>query len=145
AAALARRPARHTPPAGEAQLDSYETDVLNICSMATVRATSDAATKARVLRAATELFAERGFHATKVRDPAVRARASAAAGHYHFGSKRALYVEVRRAAFRAVGALLVRRGVRPDATAVGRMSPRAVAALLERRLLVMLEMLLGPP
>ena len=33
----------------------------------------DPATKARVLRAATELFAERGFHGTKVRDIAERA------------------------------------------------------------------------
>jgi AcrR family transcriptional regulator len=105
----------------------------------------DAATKARVLRAATELFAERGFHGTKIRDIAARAGANVAAGHYHFGSKRELYVEVLRATFAEVRALLARGGARPDVAALGRMSERELGALLERRIALMLENLLGPP
>jgi AcrR family transcriptional regulator len=105
----------------------------------------DPATKARVLRAATELFAERGFHGTKVRDIAERAGANVAAGHYHFGSKRDLYVEVLRATFAHVRAMLARARVRPDAVALGRMSAAQVAALLERRITTMLGDLLGPP
>jgi AcrR family transcriptional regulator len=98
-----------------------------------------------VLRAATELFAERGFHGTKVRDIAERAGANVAAGHYHFGSKRDLYVEVLRATFAHVRAMLARARVRPDAVALGRMSAAQVAALLERRVTTMLGDLLGPP
>jgi TetR/AcrR family transcriptional regulator, regulator of cefoperazone and chloramphenicol sensitivity len=105
----------------------------------------DPATKARVLRAATELFAERGFHGTKVRDIAERAGANVAAGHYHFGSKRDLYVEVLRATFAQVRAMLARAGVQPDAAAIGRMTTTQVEALLERRITTMLTDLLGPP
>src|SRR5512144_495435 len=94
----------------------------------------DAATKARVLRAATELFAERGFHGTTIRDIAARAGANVAAGHYHFGSKRDLYLEVLRATFAQVRSLLARGGVRPDAATLDRMSRRELAALLERRI-----------
>jgi len=38
-------------------------------------------TKDRLLTAAAELFAERGFHRTTVRDIAARARATVAAGN----------------------------------------------------------------
>src|SRR5215470_9580578 len=105
----------------------------------------DAETKARVLRAATELFAEHGFHGTKIRDIAARAGANVAAGHYHFGSKRDLYLEVLRATFAEVRTLLARGGVRPSPAALDRMSDRELGALLERRLALMLENLLGPP
>jgi AcrR family transcriptional regulator len=105
----------------------------------------DPATKARVLRAATELFAERGFHGTKVRDIAERAGANVAAGHYHFGSKRDLYVEVLRATFAQVRGMLSRAGARPDPAALARMSAAQAEALLERRITTMLKDLLGPP
>jgi AcrR family transcriptional regulator len=105
----------------------------------------DPATKARVLRAATELFAERGFHGTKVRDIAERAGANVAAGHYHFGSKRDLYVEVLRATFAQVRAILARAGVQADAGALARMSAAEAEKLLERRITTMLTDLLGPP
>ena len=105
----------------------------------------DPATKARVLRAATELFAERGFHGTKVRDIAERAGANVAAGHYHFGSKRDLYVEVLRETFAQVRAVLARAGLQPDAGALARMSTADAEKLLERRITTMLSDLLGPP
>ena len=41
------------------------------------------ATKHRLLAAATELFAEHGFHGTTIRDIAARAGVNVAAGNYH--------------------------------------------------------------
>src|SRR5512132_597406 len=105
----------------------------------------DPATKARVLRAATELFAERGFHGTKVRDIAERAGANVAAGHYHFGSKRDLYVEVLRACFADVRAMLARGGAQTEPAVLDRMSRVALEALLEKRMALMLGHLVGPP
>jgi AcrR family transcriptional regulator len=103
------------------------------------------ATRARVLRAATELFAERGFHGTTIRDVAARAGANVASGHYHFGSKRDLYVEVLRATFAEVRGILARAGAQPEPAALDRMSHAELEALLERRIGVMLTNLLGPP
>jgi AcrR family transcriptional regulator len=112
---------------------------------AVARRIDDAETKARVLRAATELFAERGFHGTKVRDIATRAGANVAAGHYHFGSKRDLYVEVLRACFADVRGMIASSGLQPDAAALGRMSRAALEDLIEKRIVLMLTHLLGPP
>jgi len=106
---------------------------------------ADAATGARVLRAAGALFAERGFHGTTMRDIAARAGANVASGHYHFGSKRDLYVAVLRATFAEVRGLLERGGVQVDEARLERMSPADLEALLEKRLALMLTNLLGPP
>src|SRR5262252_5392157 len=94
----------------------------------------DAETKARVLRAATALFAEHGFHGTKMRDIATRAGANVASAHYHFGSKRDLYLEVLRSCFANVRALLVRGGAQPDAAALDRMTPAALRDVIEKRI-----------
>ena len=51
------------------------------------------ATRARLLKAAESLFAEKGCHATSVRDLAARAGVNLAAVCYHFGSKERLLVE----------------------------------------------------
>jgi AcrR family transcriptional regulator len=59
---------------------------------------------AAILRAAALEFAERGYDAARVDRIAVRARLNKAMLYYHFGSKRALYLEVLRETFRAVGA-----------------------------------------
>ncbi len=48
------------------------------------------ATKLRLLDAAEQLFAERGFGGTSMRALAEAARTSVSAANYHFGSKRAL-------------------------------------------------------
>ena len=82
---------------------------------AVARRADDAETRDRVLRAATELFAERGFHGTKVRDIAARAGANVAAGNYHFGSKRDLYLEVLRALFAEVRGTARAERRQPDA------------------------------
>ena len=54
----------------------------------------DLATKERLLDAAGELFAERGFRNTNVRDICRRAAANGAAVNYHFRDKEGLYAAV---------------------------------------------------
>ena len=50
----------------------------------------------RLLDAAEELFCERGFEGTSIRDIAAAAGCNIAAGNYYFGSKDNLYLEVWR-------------------------------------------------
>ena len=102
-------------------------------------------TKDRLLAAASELFAERGFHRTTVRDIAARARVNVAAGHYHYGSKRALYLAVLRAQFADVRATLQARGAAVPEGELRALSRRQLAALLRTRVNVMLDLLIGPP
>jgi len=101
-------------------------------------------TKRRVVDAASALFAERGFHGSTVRDIAQRAKVNLAAGHYHFGSKETLYLEVLRAQFADIMAELEQRGAR---LARGRRPPgrAALRALLHTRVAAILELLVGPP
>jgi TetR/AcrR family transcriptional regulator, regulator of cefoperazone and chloramphenicol sensitivity len=101
-------------------------------------------TKDRLLAAAGALFAERGFHRTTVRDIAARAGVNVAAGHYHYGSKRALYLEVLRAQFAEIRAVLRARGASRPANELGRLSRRELEALLRARVTVMLDLLIGP-
>lgn len=52
---------------------------------------TDQQTKQRILVAATDLFADKGFKKTTVREICQAARANVAAVHYHFGDKGGLY------------------------------------------------------
>ena len=61
-----------------------------------------AATRQRLLDAASRLFAERGFFHVPVRDICREARANVAAVNYHFGDKLGLYREVVDAAIAGV-------------------------------------------
>ena len=103
------------------------------------------ATPERLLAAATELFAQHGFHGTSIRDIAERAGANVAAGHYHYGSKEGLYLEVLRAQFANVRSELTRRGAEQSVTALRRASRRTLVGLLRTRITIMLDLLLGPP
>jgi len=63
---------------------------------------SSEASHAAIFRAAAEEFSERGFEAGGVDRIAAKARVNKAMLYYHFGSKRALYIEILRDMFRAV-------------------------------------------
>jgi AcrR family transcriptional regulator len=64
----------------------------------------DAATRERLLAAATRLFAQHGFGAVSVRDIARAARANVAAVNYHFDGKLGLYRAVVHSAVQAMRA-----------------------------------------
>jgi len=102
-------------------------------------------TKDRLVSAATVLFAERGFDGTTVRDIAERAGANVAAGNYHYGSKKALYVAVLRAQFAEVRAQLAARGASPPPASLARLGRPALVRVLRARVKVMLDILIGPP
>lgn len=100
-------------------------------------------TKARLLVAATELFAARGFHGTKIRDIAARAGVNVAAANYHFGSKKALYLAVLRERFAAVRARITRQAALSPGLA--RMPRAALVDLLAARIRIMFDVMVGPP
>ena len=59
--------------------------------------------RSKLLEAAAEIFAQRGYHAATVREICMRANANIASVNYHFGDKLGLYTEVLRRSVRAVG------------------------------------------
>lgn len=102
-------------------------------------------TQARVLAAASELFAEHGFARTTIREIAERAGVNVAAGHYHFGSKREIYLAVAREQFGTLDARIAAADADVDENALDGLSRGALGALLGRRIHAMLAFLLGPP
>src|SRR5262249_57097394 len=98
-----------------------------------VRGRTPDQTRQRVLDAASELFAAQGFHGTTVREIAQRAGVNLAAGNYHFGSKRALYLEVLRAHFKHLQADLRERGAAPSPAELARLRPAQRRAAPRRR------------
>lgn len=102
-------------------------------------------TRARLLDAAAALFAEQGFHGTTVREIADRAGVNLAAGNYHFGSKRALYLEVLRDHFARIQTALRARGGAPAPGELDRLDADGLRRMLHARLGVMLDLMIGPP
>jgi TetR/AcrR family transcriptional regulator, regulator of cefoperazone and chloramphenicol sensitivity len=64
----------------------------------------DRETRERLLKAAAQLFADRGFKKVTVRDICRAARANVAAVNYHFGDKTGLYREVLQEAIETIRA-----------------------------------------
>lgn len=106
---------------------------------------SPADTKRRLIAAASALFAERGLHATTVRDIAAAAGVNVAAANYHYGSKRDLYLAVLRDQFAAIRAELERRGASRPPEVLSSLGRDELAGLLQKRAQAMLDLLLGPP
>jgi len=103
------------------------------------------ATSERLLEAATELFARRGFQGTSIRDIAERAGANVASGHYHYGSKKGLYLQVLRRQFANVRSIVDRHGTLPPATVLRRLPRRELSALLAGRVETIIEVMVAPP
>ena len=102
-------------------------------------------TTERLIDAASQLFAERGFHRTTMRDIAERADVNLAAAHYHYGSKKELYLEVLRAQFAQLRESLARRGAAAAEAELARLPRAELVALLRARCEVLLETMIGPP
>jgi len=73
-------------------------------------------TRNRILSAACEVFAEKGYHDATIEEICSRAKSNVAAVNYHFGSKDHLYARVWRCAFdEAVKAYPPEGGLGPEA------------------------------
>jgi AcrR family transcriptional regulator len=89
-------------------------------------------TRERILEAATEVFAAKGFRSATVGEICRKARANIAAVNYHFGSKAALYREAWRHAHQAMlKAFPPDGGVSPDAPPAKRLRGR-IRSMLQR-------------
>jgi len=102
-------------------------------------------TRDQVLQIATKLFAERGFHGTTMRQVAELGGFNLASGHYHYGSKRDLYLEVLRAQFAMVRTELTRRGAQFGSGELRRLAHADLEKLLRTRIKIMLDVVVGPP
>ncbi len=103
------------------------------------------ATQQRLLEAAGSLFGEQGFRGTTMRDVAGRGGINLAAAHYHFGSKRDLYIEVLRGQFAAVRREFENRNADVSPERLQRATRRQLVELLQSRAAVMLKLMVGPP
>jgi AcrR family transcriptional regulator len=87
-------------------------------------------TRQRLLAAASEVFAEKGFWETTHAEICEKAKANTAAVNYHFGSKENLYVEAWRYSFeRSMEAHPPDGGIAPDAPVQDRLRGRILALM----------------
>ena len=101
-------------------------------------------TRERLLEAAAAVFVARGYRGATMREIAERARANLAAAHYHFGSKKELYLEVARSYFEKLEGRLAQDGAVPPDHVWPR-SRLALEELLERRVGALLDLLVEDP
>jgi AcrR family transcriptional regulator len=98
--------------------------------------------RARILDAALDLFGERGFDGTTVRDIAARAKVNVAAVSYHFGGKHKLYRAVAETVTGAIEGRVRSRAARllgaPPA------DPAGALAALETLLETVVDVIVGP-
>jgi AcrR family transcriptional regulator len=102
-------------------------------------------TRDRVMEAAAELFAERGFRGATMRAIAESAGTNLASAHYHFGSKEQLYLDVAFAMFQGLQARLAERGLSPTESELAKRARPELEELLRARIETMLESLLESP
>lgn len=89
-------------------------------------------TRIRLLGAAADVFAQRGYHEATIAEICKQAQANVAAVNYHFGDKESLYREAWRNAFReSLKAFPPDGGVKENASPEERFRGR-ITALLER-------------
>lgn len=88
-------------------------------------------TRLRLLSAAGQLFAQKGYQAATIRDICRRAKANVASVHYHFGSKEKLYEAVLRHAHDEA-----LRRYPPDMGLDGAASPEQKLAIYVRSMLL---------
>ena len=89
-------------------------------------------TRKRILNAACEVFAERGYHVATVAGICRKAGANSAAINYHFKDKESLYVEVWRQAAREAMELYPIDGGVPSSASVRERLRGFLVALLKR-------------
>jgi len=95
-----------------------------------VKANARGETRSEVLRAAGEVFAEKGYRDATIAEICRRAGANIAAVNYYFGSKEGLYAEAWRAAFEAgLAKHPPDGGVAPGAAPEDRLRARMTALL----------------
>lgn len=87
-------------------------------------------TRKRLLAAASEVFADKGYRDATIAEICERARANVAAVNYHYGDKESLYIEAwRHSFFESVKAHPPDGGVSDDAPPEDRLRGRLVALL----------------
>ena len=87
-------------------------------------------TRQRLLAAAAEVFAEKGYWEGSHAEICAKARINTAAVNYHFGGKEKLYVEAWEHAFaESIKAHPPDGGIRPEASAAQRLQGRVLALL----------------
>jgi AcrR family transcriptional regulator len=91
-------------------------------------------TRERLLEAAVEEFAGRGYHETTVAAICRRAKANIAAVNYHFGGKKKLYQEAWRYAHRSMVEAFPPDGGVPETAAAAERLRGRIHALLQRAL-----------
>ena len=101
-----------------------------------------AGTRERLLVAAAEVFAARGYRGATMREIAERAEANLASAHYHFGSKENLYLEILRRQFDAIERRLGGARLRPPDAKEGAAQREGLERVLAARVRALLELLL---